>query len=323
MSSPGIRLLTVGLLAALAASGAAAQFGGSTELIVRVTDQHSSAPIERARIDVGRFPAGTSVVGHTDRLGRASFSLSVGSYIVRVQAMGYEPGEARVEIIRGDISRSVDVALARTPGATVAPAATVSVRELSIPESARAEFRKAQRELERKAAANSIPLFRKALEIYPDYYEALHGLGRAYVELKQTAAAEAAFRQSLELEPDYLPSAYALAVLLMAERRYTEAEPVLRAAMRRDPRNWEWPFELARCLLAQDRWGEALAYARLAPQLPNPPGKVHLLLADIYSGLDRDAEAIAALEAFLTAEPNSPQAARVRAAIADLRRRSP
>jgi tetratricopeptide (TPR) repeat protein len=347
-------ILLVALFAftGLSAAPAAAQFGSSgTELIVRVFDQQTAAPIERAQLEVGRFPAGSLAFLQTDPQGRATFpGLPPGSYIVRARAQGYEPGEARLEIVRGDTSRILDLSLAREAGAPAAASSVVSLREMTIPAAARAEFRKGQRELERKAAARSLPFFLRAIELYPEYYEAHHAAGLAYVELRDTVAAETSFRRSLELARDadteYLPASWALAVLLMADRRHRDAEPVIRAAMRRDAANFEWPFQLARCLLAQDRWGEALPYARLALTLaeaahsssasPAPtasnvrpqaassassPWRVHLLLADIYSGLDRDPEALAQLEAFLARVPDSPDAPRVRSAITSLRSR--
>lgn len=338
-------LLAALLILACDAAPAAAQFvSTSTDLLVRVFDQQTAAPIERVQLELGRFPAGSLAFQQTDPQGRATFAgLTPGSYIVRARAPGYEAGEARLEIVRGDTTRILDLSLARTAGSSPPASAAISLREMTIPAAARAEFRKGQRELERKAAARSLPYFQRAAELFPDYYEAHHAAGLAHVELGNAAAAEASFRRSLELaratDTEYLPASWALAVLLMANQRHAQAEPVLRAAMSRDPRNWEWPFQLARCLLAQDRWGEALPYARLALTLaearaagpasesraPEPasssPLRVHLLLADLYSGLGRDREAIAHLEAFLARLPDSPEAPRVRSAIASLRSR--
>lgn len=347
-------ILLVALFAftALSAAPAAAQFVSvGTDLLVRVFDQQTAAPIERAQLEVGRFPAGSLAFLQTDPQGRATFAgLTPGSYIVRARAQGYEPGEARLEIVRGDSSRILDLSLAREAGAPTAASSVVSLREMSVPAAARAEFRKGQRELERKAAARSLPFFLRAIELFPEYYEAHHAAGLAYVELRDSAAAEASFRRSLELarsaDTEYLPASWALAVLLMADRRHPDAEPVIRAAMRRDAANFEWPFQLARCLLALDRWGEALPYARLALTLAeaahassgssaspasgvrppasssaSSPWRVHLLLADIYSGLDRDREALAHLEAYLDRLPDASDAPRVRSAIASLKSR--
>jgi tetratricopeptide (TPR) repeat protein len=355
-------LVALFALAGLSAVPAAAQFGSAgTDLLVRVFDQQTGGPVERARLEVGRFPAGSLAFLESDPQGRATFTnLTPGSYIVRARALGYEPAEARLEILRGDMSRTLDMSLARDTHQPATGGSAVSVREMSIPAAARAEFRKGQRELEKKAAARSLPFFLRAIELFPSYYEAHHGAGLAHVELGASAAAEASFRRSLELaaanETEYLPASWALAVLLMASQRHAEAEPLLRSSMRRDPRNFEWPFQLARCLLAQDRWGEALPYARLAltlaessaaapdagaqtlatPSLASPyssaspasaasssPWRVHLLLADLYSGLGRDREAVAHLDAYLARLPDSPDAPRVRSAIATLKSRLP
>ncbi|MCL6482449.1 MAG: tetratricopeptide repeat protein [Firmicutes bacterium] len=299
--------------------------GQLVDLHVRVYDQQAEAPLDRVRVELLRFPDGILALAFTDGTGRVSFSRLVpSSYWVRVRAEGYHTVEVNVDIRRGDYSRDVNVPLMRIQSPRVTPPGqAVSLRTLSLPEDAVKAFHRGLESLHtKKKPLESLQHFREAIREAPEYYEAYFMLGAAYWDLKRNSEAEAAFRKALELNPNFLHAYYPLAVLLTAERRFDEAEQLLRRAMELDPEGWQWPFELARCLVGQDHWGQALEYAELARTKSNAPPKVHLLLADLYSGLGQTEKAIAALETYLRLEPQGPYAARADKALADLRRRN-
>src|SRR5215475_8577869 len=66
------------------------------------------------------------------------------------------------------------------------PSADVtSVHELQIPEKARAACNKGTKRLLAKDAAGSIPDFQKAIQEFPDYFEAYGKLGAADIELQK------------------------------------------------------------------------------------------------------------------------------------------
>ncbi|MCL6565649.1 MAG: tetratricopeptide repeat protein [Acidobacteriia bacterium] len=299
--------------------------GQFVDLHVRVYDQQAESPVDRARVELLRFPDGVLALAFTDGTGRVSFPRLVpSSYWVRVQAEGYHRVEVNVDIRRGDYSRDVSVPLTRIQPLPATPSGqAISLRMLSLPDGAVKAFRRGLESLQtKKKPLESLEHFRQAIREAPEYYEAYFMLGTAYWELRRNSEAETAFRKALELNPNYLYPYYPLAVLLTAQRRFDEAEQLLRRAMELDPDGWQWPFEMARCLVGRNNWVQALEYAELARSKSNAPPKVHLLLADLYSGLGQNEKAIEALETYLRLEPQGPYAAQADKALADLRRRN-
>jgi Flp pilus assembly protein TadD len=313
------------LLGSVPARAQADVRGQFIDLHVGVYDQQAESPVDRARVELLRFPDGILALAFTDGTGRVSFPRLVpNSYLVRVQAEGYQTVEVGVDIRRGDYSREVKIPLAPVRRTGTVPAGqAVSVRTLSLPEDAVKAFRRGLESLHKKKnPRESLQHFRQAIREAPEYYEAYFMLGAAYWELKLNSDAEAAFRKALELNPSYLHPYYPLALLLSAEGRSEEAEKLLRRAMELDPDGWQWPFELARCLAKRGDWVQAVEYAEQARAKANAPPKVHLLLADLYSGLGQNQKAIQALESYLRLEPEGPYAVRADKALAELRRRN-
>lgn len=292
------------------------------DIYVRVYDARTEATLERARLDLMRFPDGILSQAFSDSSGRHTFAqLFPNSYIVRATLTGYQTAEVRFDIRRGDTSREVGVPMEPKPREQVLLQGSISARALKIPESAAKEFSTGLSYLnEKKDPGRSLGYFQRALSISPDYYEAYFLMGMARLQLNENDKAKAAFRKAIELNPEYVEPYYPLAVLLASERRYDEAEGLLLQAMEKDPRGWRWPFELARCYARRNNWEKALTYAEIAQALPNPSSKVHLLLADLYSGLGQKEKAIAELEEFTRVDPQSPYMPKVQQALAELRR---
>lgn len=173
---------------------------------------------------------------------------------------------------------------------------------------------------EKKDPQRSIGFFQKAIKAYPNYYEAQFMMGMAYLQLKSNSEAQAALSHSIELNSKFLQPYYPLAVLLMTQKQYDEADRLLLKAMELDPQDWRWPFELARCYAYRGEWQKALTYGKMAHERPLPPSKVHILMADLYSGLGETDQAIAELEEFSKLDPTSPYMPRVKQALRQLRK---
>jgi tetratricopeptide (TPR) repeat protein len=279
----------------------------SVELTVRVSEAGSELPIEQVRVELVRFPDEVMSTRFTDSTGMITFpGLRTGAYLLRFRKMGYENAEARIELRRGEYSHSEEVRLTATRGSGPSPPGlAVTARELSIPAPAQQEFQKGL-ELLKGGKEGGIEHFQKAAILFPGYYEAHFGMGMAYVQLKAHSQALASLSKAIEINPKFLPPYYPLAVLLLSQKRHNEAEPLLLKALSLDEKNWQYPFELARSLGNQQKWGAAIKYAGMAMACPNPPAKIHLLLADLYSGAGKAAQAIQELETFRRKDPQSP-----------------
>ncbi len=295
----------------------------TVNIAVRVADEEQETPIDRAKVEVLVFPEGILQVAFTDGSGRVEFyRLLVNRYIIRASKEGYRTAEVTVDLRRGEYSRDVRVGLQRIRAEGMSPVAgVVSARMLSVPQPALKQFQKGLEVLnEKKDPKRSIEYFQKAIEISPDYSEAQFMLGMAYLQLKSYNEAQAALTNSIELNPKFIKPYYPLAVLLISQKQYDAAEQTLLQAMELDKQDWKWPFELARCHAGRGQWEKALTYGLKAHGLPNPPSKVHLLMADLYSNTGNSAKAVEELEEFSKIDPQSPYMPRVQQVLSQLRK---
>jgi tetratricopeptide (TPR) repeat protein len=159
----------------------------------------------------------------------------------------------------------------------------------------------------------SVKQFERAIQAYPNFYEAYAQMGLAYMKMKDADQSEKALRKSLALGQEHYPDAlFLLAGLFVSAGRFAEAEPLARKAVEVDPNSWRAQSELAQTLLALKRADEAEKYAQAAVKLqPNNP-LLPLLLADIHISLRNDPALLDDLNAYLKLAPNGPYAEQVR-----------
>lgn len=98
-------------------------------------------------------------------------------------------------------------------------------------------FQQGQDAHEKGDLSKAIELYKKALEIIPEFPEAEFQLGNAYLSLNKTEEAEGAFRRAIELREDWTPPIAALGSLLVGKSQYDEARRLLSKALLDEPRN--------------------------------------------------------------------------------------
>jgi len=292
------------------------------DITVRVVEAGTSAPVGLVKVEL--FQVRGSIVGTmvTDERGRAEFyQIPREPYGVRAFKDGYQTAEVRIDIDRNDLVREVVVELRQSSGRTkLETGDVVEARTLAIPKAASKEFRKGVEFLNKKHdPQRAIEHFRKAISVFPDYYEAYFLLGMAYVGLQALQEAKSALQKSVELKPDFVSPYHPLAVILIAEKHYDEAEALLLKAMQLDPEGWQWPFELARCYATRGQWEKAIPYGQTAHERPHAPSKVHLLMVDLYRNTNDPGRALEELEEFARVDPTSSYMPRVKEAMSELR----
>ncbi len=317
-------LLSLALVLAVGYSADAWGQGQSapTDLEIRVTELHQEEPIEQALIELLRFPSGLLLTTYSDSSGRARFlGLQPNSYILRASKQGFRAQEVAVDIRRGDGHRQVSIQLqANDPVSAQAPQGMVSSRTLAIPAAAMTEFQRGAELLNgKKDPGASIPHFQRAIEAFPNYRDAYFLKGMAHLQMNGLEEAHTALAKAIEFDPKFLEAYHPIAVVLIGLKRYAEARNLLLRAMELDKAGWQWPFELARCYAAEGQWDKALGYGQMAHDRPDPPAKVHLLMADLYSNTGNAKKAIEELEKFATLDPNSPFMPRVNQVLSKLR----
>jgi tetratricopeptide (TPR) repeat protein len=200
------------------------------------------------------------------------------------------------------------------PAAKAGFAATVSARQLRIPEKARRAFNKGTQRLAARDWAGSIPEFQKAIKAFGDLYEAYYKIGIAQLELQQRGEAETSFRKSIELSAGrYAPPLLGLGLALGSREQFDEAEAFARAGLGLEPTDAAAYFTMAWVLFHAGRVPEAEKSAREG-LLYNPNmATAHLLLAQIHHRQNNKAALVADLDTYLRLEPNGPQSDTVRA----------
>ena len=289
------------------------EYGYSIDGTVR--DSATGQPLSGVRVIlVSRgAPIGTS---NTSAEGRFSFAgVPIGEYDIQIEMEGYARYDQDFEVTRLGIS-SVEVELtkAAAPAAPSPSGPTVSAHQLGVPPKAQREFDKGLDLMNSKADYHgAIAAFDRAIQIFPDYYEAYALEGTAYEGLSDVPSAEKALRKSIELSSSKYPVAlYFLAGLLNTTKRYAEAETLARQCLALDDSSWHAHFELAHALLGLRKLDEAEANAKRARDLKPDNPTVFLLLADIHAAERNYSAFVNDLSSFLALTPNGPLADQVR-----------
>ncbi len=251
----------------------------------------------------------------TDSRGNFTFmTVPAGSYVVTIEAEGYEPYRETVNVM-GRPGPRVYATLRVAKNATGAPPGNaVSSRELSLPHKAQESFHKGLDALYTKRdPAGSLVFFGQVLLLAPDFYEAYYNQGVAYLRLHKDAEAQAALRKSIELSKDHFADAYITLASMSADaEKFTEAEPLARKGLAIQPDSWRGHYELARALFGEglpvDAEQSAMEARRFQPGFP----RLYILLANIQLRLGRNESAIADLDTYLKLEPDGPYSAQAK-----------
>ena len=279
-----------------------------------VADAQSHVRIDGVRVDLQGLTGGVLATAFTSGNGNFQFNnIRPGSYELVFEEPGYDDDREHLEI-DGPIL-GIMVGLRRMgPGAGAEGGPTVSVRQLSIPQKARDAMSKAMSLLYQKSDyPASIKQFQRAIQVYPDYYEAYAQMGLAYMRNKDAAQSEKALRKSMDLSEEHYPDAlFLLAALFSSARRFADAEPLARKAVELDPKSWHAQSELAQALLGLKRANEAEQYAQAAVKLEPDNALLALLMADVHIQLGNAPALLDDLNNYLKLAPNGRFAPQVR-----------
>ena len=278
-----------------------------------VVDAESHLHIDGARVDLQSLAGGVLSTAFTSNAGGFQFNnVRPGSYELIFAQPGYSDDREHLEIDGPVIAMTVTLRRLSSAGAPGAP--TVSVRDYSIPGKAHDAMNKGMTLLYQKSDfPGSIKQFERAIQAYPNYYEAYAQMGFAYMRMKDADQSEKALRKSIDLSQEHYPDALVmLAALFSSTKRFADAEPLARKAVELNSSSWHAQSELAQALLALKRPDEAEKYAQEAARLQPDNPILRLLLADIHIETKNDPALLDDFNAYLKLAPNGPYAEKVR-----------
>ena len=281
-----------------------------------VRDANSEAPIEHVRVELRHFGSGKAGIAITGARGEFSFPESTGGdYQIVVEQDGYEPLQQPVQISDSMNATGIVLFLHRLEGPhPIAPAGTVSTRQLGLPPKVQEDFNQGLAELyDKHKPEASLPFFARVIAKAPKFYEAYHHSGVAAQKLGRNQEAETAFRKAIELSAGHFAdSQITLASLLAGQGKFAEAETLARQGLVDAPGNWAANYELARALMGLHHADDAEKCIREAlkarPDMPD----AYLLLANIHMNRSDDASLIQDLDNFLRLAPKGPQSDKAR-----------
>ena len=192
---------------------------------------------------------------------------------------------------------------------------TISVRDLSIPRKAFDNFQRGLERLKKRDAAGSITYFSKAIEKYPQYFEAYYHLGIAQQAVGQDEKAAASFQSAVNLSGGkYAVAQYAYAMILCRQGKIMEGERILRYALDTDLSAYRAIGKafLGHALLMLNQPEEAERNAHEALLLNPRISEAYLVLAAVHARQSDFPAMLQDIDAFLQFEPPGNRAEAVR-----------
>jgi Flp pilus assembly protein TadD len=190
------------------------------------------------------------------------------------------------------------------------------------PEGAKRAYEQAVSDLDvKKDDAAGLAGLKKAVELFPTYYDALLRLGTEHLRRQTYADALAALRKAVEVNPRSYTGQYSLGVAQHYLRQRAAAAETFRRAVNLNPGSVNAQIWLGIALRLNEQPEQAEATLKRALELGggNPLPEVHWQLSLLYHQQRRYNDAANELELFLKASPDARDATQIRNLIRQFR----
>jgi tetratricopeptide (TPR) repeat protein len=301
----------------------------------RVTSS-SGRPLSDIRIMLKNGSYSEIASGLTDGSGRFRFlNLDSGNYYVEVEpgATEYERQTARIAVIpfkqlpgRGEIFR-LDIVLSprKSSNTLYGPTSNAVVFHQDIPEVAKKEYEHGMKSLDRGAFDGAAQSFKKAIELFPDYYDALERLGTEYVVRDDAKSALPLLMRAVEINKDGWRGFYSLGIAHYKFNHQAESVKALHRAVELNPDSPNANMWLG-MVLATDPAMRANAIQSLERAMKiakEPlPGQAYYYLGGLYLKNGQYKEAADAFDTLLKLSPDIGEKDKIKQMITQLRQKA-
>lgn len=164
--------------------------------------------------------------------------LNQGIYFIKVRVAGTNYKEKKLRIDLGDLNsiggvdvKQIDVFMEIDPRRRNAlPATTGVVFAQEIPSQAKEHYNSGLKNIGKKNLEAAENNFVKALEVFPDYFDALDSLGDLYLKKGKFLEAENTYKKAIEVNPKSSTSLFGLAVAQNNLKKKPDAAETLKRA---------------------------------------------------------------------------------------------
>jgi Flp pilus assembly protein TadD len=258
--------------------------------------------------------AGGAVIGsvYTNPSGHFEFGrVPPGVYTV-VATSGLQQASERVD--GSNFSNSVSVRLlgVAKPADGVA-GNSISIAQYRVPAKAREAYRKAHEAVEKGKMDDAHKHLTKALELSPNYADAL--TLRAVLELnhQDSQSAIADLDKAIQADGNYGMAYMVLGSALNMQGKFDEAIRSLQRGQSLAPNYWQGYFEMGKSYIGKADYPDALRQLERAQNLaPADYPLISLLRAHALLAMKQFPEAMTALQAYLQKDPQGPNSEKAR-----------
>lgn len=285
---------------------------GANTVTITVFDSQNR-PLKDARVEIRTFGMQSVATGYTNHAGVFEASNVPNGEFEAVVQKGLAQASERSEAGSGFGSLSVRLDTGDAQAAEVGGSATVSIAQYKVPKKAREQYRKAQKAVAERKVEEAHGFLAKALEIHPEYAEALTMRGLLHLEAKNTEGAISDFDKAIKADAAHAMAYIALGAAYNLSHRFDEALASLDRGVALAPQSWQAYFEMGKAHIGK---GDYQAAVRVLDKSQNmSDGKyplIHLLKAHALLAVKQYQDAMAELQAFVDQAPQSPHAADAR-----------
>ena len=297
--------------------------GVSIEISGQVKLPDGGPPARSITVRLERFSGGILDQMAVDSGGKFRFSnLQRGYYNVYVSAPGYKQTQQQVDL--QVVTRTYLVFELTSDKSDAANTNTAaSVIDARVPPEAREEFAKGRAEFTDKKTNAAVLHLKKAIGLYPEFFEAQILLSTVYMEALQWEAAEAALRRALELKPESPAVFFSLGEVYRRQKRYADAEKLLEDGLKLEESSWQGHFTLAHVYWDKAEILKAAPHVGRTLQLKPDYADAHLLAGNIFVRLNLLDRALIEYEEYLRLAPKGDAAEQTRALVQKIRKALP
>lgn len=296
--------------------------GISIEIAGQVKLPEGGPPARNITVRLERFSGGIIDQMSVDGLGKFRFAnLQRGYYTIYVNAPGYKSSRQQADL--QVVTKTYLVFELAPDSADDSSTPAASVIDARVPEEARAEFTRGRTAYTDKKTKEALEHFKKALRLYPDFFEAQFMLSTLYMEALQWEDAESSLRRALEIKPESALVLFSLGEVYRRQKRYADAEKLLEDGLKLEETSWRGHFTLAHVYWDKAEILKAAPHVGRTLQLNSEYPDAHLLAGNIFVRLNLLERAVVEYEEYLRLAPKGEAAEQTRQLVQKIRKALP